>query len=179
MGTLWTTPKLPRPVHENRVAGGGSTIGGMDRTDTASARIGVPPETVHDALVDPDARAAWLPPAGMSGRFEWFDARAGGGYRLVLTYDDPAAAGKTVENTDAVTARFVDVAPGRIVEECDFDSEDPQFAGTMTMTWQVEAVDGGSEVTITAVDVPPGISAQDHAAGMASSLANLKRFLER
>lgn len=169
-------------MHGNRAAGNRSTIEVMGRTDTASARIDVPPEAVHDALDDPDARAAWLPPAGMTGRFEWFDARAGGGYRLVLTYDDPAAAGaapgKTTEKSDVVTVRFVAVEPGRIVEECDFDSEDPQFAGTMTMTWQTEAVDGGTDVTITAVDVPPGISAEDHAAGMASSLANLKRFLE-
>ena len=39
----------------------------------------------------------------------------------------------------------------------------------MTMTWEVTAVDGGRGVDIRADDVPDGISADDHAAGLASS----------
>lgn len=114
----------------------------------------------------------------MTGHFEWFDASPGGGYRLVLAYDDPAAAGKSAENRDVVDVRFVDVEPpNRIVEECDFESDDPQFAGTMTMTWTIEAAEGASMVTITAMDVPPGINPADHAAGMQSSLENLVRRL--
>ena len=31
-------------------------------------------------------------------------------------------------------------------------SDDPAYAGTMTMTWEVAAVDGGTRVDITAVD---------------------------
>jgi hypothetical protein len=49
----------------------------------------------------------------------------------------------------------------------------------MTMTWQVTAVDAGARVEIRADDVPDGISAEDHAAGLASSLANLAAYLER
>jgi hypothetical protein len=41
----------------------------------------------------------------------------------------------------------------------DFVSDDPAFAGTMTMTWVVRAVDGGTRVELTADDVPDGISA--------------------
>ncbi|QIX27226.1 ATPase [Nocardioides sp. JQ2195] len=150
----------------------------MERTDAASATIAATPEVVFTALTDPDARAQWLPPEGMTGHFEWFDASPGGGYRLVLAYDDPAAAGKSAENRDVVDVRFVDVEPpNRIVEECDFESDDPQFAGTMTMTWTIEAAEGASMVTITAMDVPPGINPADHAAGMQSSLENLVRRL--
>jgi hypothetical protein len=60
----------------------------------------------------------------------------------------------------------------------DFVSDDPAFAGTMTMTWAVRAVDGGTRVEITADDVPDGISADDHAAGLTSSLDNLARYVE-
>ena len=139
-----------------------------------------PVEATYAALVDPDALAAWLPPSGMTGRFERFDLRPGGSYRLVLTYDDPAASpGKAGDGTDVVEARFVDVVPGeRVVQAVDFASDDPAFAGTMTMTWSVRAVDGGTEVSIVAEDVPVGISAEDHAAGIASSLANLAAHLE-
>lgn len=56
-------------------------------------------------------------------------------------------------------------------------SDDPAFAGTMTMTWTVRSVDGGTLVEITADDVPDAISAEDHAAGLASSLENLARHV--
>jgi hypothetical protein len=49
----------------------------------------------------------------------------------------------------------------------------------MTMTWEVTAVDAGTRVDIRADDVPAGISAKDHAAGLASSLANLATYLEQ
>ncbi len=151
----------------------------MPRTDTARREIGAPPAAVFAALVDPDALAAWLPPAGMTGRFERFDARPGGTYRMVLTYDDPAVAGKSGGADDVVEARFVAIEPGvQVVQEVDFVSDDPTFAGTMTMTWEVTATPGGSRVKIRADGVPDGISAADHAEGMASSLANLARFVE-
>ncbi|GAB3644694.1 SRPBCC family protein [Glycomyces tarimensis] len=153
----------------------------MPRTDQASRVIAAPPDHVWVALLDPEALAAWLPPTGMTGRFERFDARPGGSYRMVLTYADAAdATGKSTADSDVVEARFVDVVPGvRVVQAIDFVSDDPAFAGTMTMTWEVAAVEAGTRVDIVATDVPDGISAEDHAAGLASSLANLAAFVER
>jgi uncharacterized protein YndB with AHSA1/START domain len=152
----------------------------MTRTDTASRVIPAAPARVYAALVDPEALTAWLPPEGMSGRFERFDARAGGSYRLRLTYADASTRrGKASADADVVEARFVDIVPGvRIVQAVEFVSDDPAYAGTMTMTWEVTAVDGGTRVDIRADDVPAGISAEDHAAGLASSLANLARYVE-
>lgn len=115
----------------------------------------------------------------MTGRFEHFDARPGGGYRLVLTYAEaPAGGGKTTVDSDVVEARFVAIDHDeRVVQQVDFTSPDPAFAGTMTMTWAVTAVDGRTRITMTAADVPPGISADDHAEGMNSSLSNLAAYL--
>jgi uncharacterized protein YndB with AHSA1/START domain len=153
----------------------------MARTDTASRVIAASSDRVYAALVDPGALTAWLPPDGMSGRFERFDARPGGSYRLVLTYADASTArGKATADSDIVEARFVDVVPGvRVVQAVEFVSDDPANAGTMTMTWEVTAVDAGTRVDIRADDVPAGISAEDHAAGLASSLANLATYLEQ
>ncbi len=142
--------------------------------------IAAPPDAVYAALIDPEALAIWLPPCGMTGRFERFDLRPGGSYRLVLTYaDDSGGPGKASAETDIVDARFVDVIPGvHVVQEVDFVSDDPAFAGTMIMTWEVVATEGGARVDITAADVPDGISADDHAVGLASSLANLATYVE-
>lgn len=143
--------------------------------------MAVPRERVYAALVDPEALTAWLPPEGMTGRFERFDPRPGGSYRLVLTYADASASpGKATAESDIVEARFVDIAPGmRVVQAVDFVSDDPAYEGTMTMTWEATAVEGGTRVDITATDVPDGISEEDHAAGLASSLANLASYLEQ
>lgn len=143
--------------------------------------VAAPPDRVYRAFVDPEALLAWLPPAGMSGRFERFDLRPGGSYRLVLAYADPSLApGKATADSDIVEARFVEVVPGvRVVQAVDFVSDDPAFSGTMTMTWTVTAVDGGTRVDIRADDVPAGISAEDHAAGLASSLTNLATYLQQ
>ena len=131
--------------------------------------------------MDPDALVKWLPPDGMRGRFERFDALPGGSYRLVLSYVDASAApGKTDADSDVVEARFVELVPGaRVRQAVDFVSDDPANAGTMTMTWELSSADAGTRVDIRADDVPSGISAEDHAAGLASSLANLAAHLER
>lgn len=152
----------------------------MTRTDTGSRVIRAEPARVYAALVDPEALAAWLPPDGMSGRFERFDARPGGSYRLVLTYTDASTApGKATADSDIVEARFLDLVPGvRVVQAVDFVSDDPANAGTMSMTWELTAVDAATRVDIRADHVPAGISAEAHAAGLNSSLANLAAFLE-
>ena len=117
----------------------------------------------------------------MNGRFEHFDARPGGSYRLVLTYTNAStASGKATADSDIVEARFVDIVPGvRVVQAVNFVSDDPDYAGTMTMTWTLTASEDGTRVDIRADDVPAGISAEDHAAGLASSLANLAAHVER
>jgi uncharacterized protein YndB with AHSA1/START domain len=137
-------------------------------------------ERVFAALVDADALVRWLPPSGMSGRFERFDARPGGSYRLVLTYQgNPPGSGKATTDSDIVEARFVDVVPNaRVVQAVDFLSDDPAFDGTMTMTWELSEESGGTRVAIRADDVPAGIAPEDHVAGMQSSLANLATFVE-
>lgn len=150
----------------------------MPRTDTASRVIATTPDRVYGALVDPFALVAWLPPRGMTGHVERFDPRPGGAYRMVLRYE-AGSTGKTTPQTDVVEGQFLELAPGeRVVQAADFVSDDPRFAGTMTMTWQLTPVDHSTRVDIRADGVPDGISAADHAAGFASSLENLARFLE-
>ena len=99
---------------------------------------------------------------------------------MVLTYADASTAhGKTTADADVVEARYVDIVPGvRVVQEVTFVADDPDLAGTMTMTWELTATKDGTRMEIRAEQVPDGISADDHAAGLASSLANLAGYVE-
>jgi uncharacterized protein YndB with AHSA1/START domain len=150
------------------------------RTDTASLAIAAKPDTIYGAFADPDALMAWLPPGNMTGRVLEYDFREGGRYRIELTYDEagPPGAGKTTERTDISSGRFLSLKPGeRIVQSVEFESADASFAGEMVMTWTFESVGERTRVTITAEDVPPGISKADHEVGLRSSLENLARYL--
>ena len=152
----------------------------MSRTDCASLVINAPLDRTFDAFVNRAALEIWLPPDGMTADFERFDPRPGGSYRLILTYEDaPDSGAKSSLDTDIVEARYVEIVPDeRVVQEVDFVSDDPAFAGTMTMTWSVQPSGGGTCVEFIAEHVPDGISAEDHAAGMASSLENLAAYLD-
>ncbi|MGP6174944.1 SRPBCC domain-containing protein [Corynebacterium sp. A21] len=91
-----------------------------------------------------------------------------------------AAPAKTTADSDVVDARFIQLIPGqKVVQDINFRSEDPAFAGTMTMIWEISPVAGGSLLTISARNVPAGISAAEHQAGLASSLDNLAGYLQR
>ncbi len=50
------------------------------------------PNTLRAVTFDLKTFAVWLPPQGMTARFERFDPRPGGSYRLVLTYLDALRA---------------------------------------------------------------------------------------
>lgn len=152
----------------------------MPRTDRASRLINAPSDDVFAALIDRDALTAWLPPGDMTARFERFDLRPGGSYRLVLTYGQPPdLGGKSTADADIVEARFIEIVPGeRVVQEIDFDSDSPAFAHTMTMTWSTSPTDGGTLVDFIAENVPDAISAADHQVGLNASLDNLAAYME-
>jgi uncharacterized protein YndB with AHSA1/START domain len=137
-------------------------------------------QELYAAFADPAKLMAWLPPGTMTGRVLEYDFREGGRYRIALTYDDaaPTTAGKTEGRTDVSAGRFLALEPDRrIVQSVEFESADAAFAGEMVMTWAFEPTPSGTKVTITAENVPAGISPADHEEGLRSSLENLGRFV--
>lgn len=76
---------------------------------------------------------------------------------MVLAYLDASAVpGKSTAESDVVDVRILEIEPGsRLVQAVDFVSDDPDFAGTMVMTWSVTDVNGASRVDIVAEHVPP------------------------
>lgn len=151
------------------------------RVDSAKRIIKAPPSSVYRAFMDPKALASWLPPEGMEGIVDEFQAFEGGIYRMTLTYlDSDYSAGKTSENSDVVQAKFLELSEDkRIVQQIKFESEEPSYAGKMNMTWNLRIVPEGTEVTIICENVPEGIQQDAHEEGLNSTLANLAAYLER
>jgi len=157
-----------------------NTLGGR-RTDSATRVIAAPPKAIYRAFLDPVAWVMWLPPEGMTGRIYQFEPRPGGSFRMALTYRkvDTATRGKTLEGTDMVLGRFLELVPDKqVVHLVIFDSDDAIFAGEMKMTWHLSPLPGGTKVTITCENVPQGIRQEDHDAGLQSTLKNLANFVE-
>ena len=158
------------------------TSGSDEGKSVSVARIiKAPRQTLYRAFLDPWALVSWLPPKGMTAQLHAFDAREGGAYRMSLTYvdTDHSTPGKTSDHTDTVRVRFLDLVPDeRIVQQVEFESDDPTFAGPMTIEWTLADVPGGTEVTVRCENAPAGIRPDDHEAGMRSSLGNLAAFAE-
>jgi uncharacterized protein YndB with AHSA1/START domain len=147
----------------------------MGRTDRAETFVHAAPAAVWAAMTDPSRVAVWLPPPGMTCRVEAWEPRAGGRLHVVLTYRDASGApGKSTEGSDVAVGRFVDAEPPeRLVWATRFEGAGDGHAGEMTMVWTLTAIDGGTRVGVEARDVPPGISAEDHAAGLGATLRQL------
>lgn len=100
--------------------------------------------------------------------------------RMRLTYDDlDRGTGKSSADTDEVEVSFVRLVKDRRIEQAvTFDSEDPRFSGVMRVTWTFRPAAQGTEVSVRCENVPEGISPEDHAAGLRSTLENLAKFTE-
>ncbi len=136
---------------------------------------------VYQAFVDADSVLAWLPPDGMRGEIIDFDPRPNGAFSMSLVYleAEHRVAGKTAEDRDTFQGRFVELVPDeKIVQTVDFESPDPDFAGTMRITWSLLDVISGTEVTCLCENIPSGIRPEDNEEGCKSSLAKLAVLVE-
>jgi len=66
----------------------------------------------------------------------------------------------------------------KIVWVVEFESQQPEFAGEMRITWNLADADGGTEVTVLCEDIPKGIHLEDNETGSKSSLRKLSTFIE-
>ena len=62
-------------------------------TQRISRRIKAPRAAVYRALLDPQAIAAWRVPDGMTSHVHAFEPRAGGCFRVSLSYEAAGATG--------------------------------------------------------------------------------------
>ncbi|MGX6600819.1 SRPBCC domain-containing protein [Micromonosporaceae bacterium Da 78-11] len=148
-------------------------------TTRVAQQILAPRSAVYAALLDPAAIARWRVPDGMTSQVHEFEARAGGAFRVSLTYDQPGATGKTAAHTDTYHGHFRTLVPGeQVVEVISFETTDPAMRGEMTMTTTLTDTDGGTEIIVRHDNLPEGIPAADNELGTRMALANLARLLE-
>jgi len=146
-----------------------------------SRTIKAPRKKIYEAFLDPEAVASWFAPDTMRVHVHSFEPREGGTFRISLTYNNPenSQRGKSSAATDTYHGRFVKPVPyEKIVEAIEFESQDPQFAGEMTMTVTLTDVEGGTELSLLHENVPVGIRPEDNEAGSRQSLAKLAAFVE-
>jgi uncharacterized protein YndB with AHSA1/START domain len=118
-------------------------------------------------------------PDQMTSVVHSFEPRQGGKFRISLTYDEPTGSGKTNRQTDSFHGTFVRLVPDtEVVQAVEFETEDPNMAGEMTITYSLDDVDDGTEVTGIHENLPPGVAPADNALGWRMSLDKLAALVE-
>ncbi|GAA5059149.1 SRPBCC family protein [Nocardia callitridis] len=141
--------------------------------------IRAPRATVYRLLLDPIAVAQWMVPTGMTSVVHEFEARAGGGFRISLTYDAPTEAGKTTARTDTSHGHFARLVPDQlVVQVVEFETADPALAGQQTITYTLEDADGGTLLRGVHEDLPDGVPPEDNELGWRISLDQLANLAE-
>jgi len=152
-----------------------------NQSTRVSILIKAPRKAVYQAFLDPHAVASWLPQNDMTGQVHEFDPRVGGRFRISLTYQhaERSLHGKTSADTDTVRGRFVELIPSeKIVQIVEFESQQPEFAGEITITATYTNAVGGTEVTMLCENIPKGIRPEDNEMGCRESLQKLAALLE-
>lgn len=144
-----------------------------------SQYVNAPPAAVYQALLSADAINKWRVPAGMSSRVHEFDARAGGRFRVSLTYDAPDNAGKSTSHTDTYHGHFAKLVPNeQVVEVLEFETADTALQGTMTMTTTLTDAGDGTDVVVVHDGIPDSVPHEDNETGTRLALANLASLVE-
>ena len=149
-------------------------------TTRLTRHIRAPRGRVYQALLDPAAVQRWMVPESMTSHVHAFDATEGGEFRISLTYDAPTGTGKTSAHTDTYHGRFTRLVPDReVVQVAEFETADPALAGEMTITYTLaDAGDGGTVLTGTHENLPPGVRPEDNELGWSESIAKLATLVE-
>ncbi|MFF2557150.1 SRPBCC domain-containing protein [Nocardia sp. NPDC058058] len=141
--------------------------------------VSAPRPNVFRALLDARSVRTWMVPDGMTSRVHEFDPRVGGRFRISLTYDVPGMAGKTSAHTDTFHGRFVRLVPdAEVVQSVEFETENPDLCGEMTITYSLSSERGGTRVIARHENLPRGLSPDDNELGFRMSLAKLADLAE-
>lgn len=155
------------------------TIGDQPGTTRSKRHIDASPDRVYRLLIDREAVAEWKVPEGMTSVVHAFDPRAGGEFRISLSYDASRSVGKSSPHTDTYHGRFLALVPNeQVVETMAFETDDPLMRGQMTVTYALIPASGGTDLVAVHDGLPPGISADDNQTGWRMALDKLAALAE-
>jgi uncharacterized protein YndB with AHSA1/START domain len=141
--------------------------------------VNAPCEKVYLALLNADAVAKWMVPDGMTSHVHIFEPYEGGKFRISLTYDEPNGTGKTTAHTDTYHGYFLSLVSNQtVIEVIEFETDNPDMRGEMTITFSLSDMNGGTEVLGIHDHLPPGLSPVDNETGWRMSLEKLARLVE-
>jgi uncharacterized protein YndB with AHSA1/START domain len=144
-----------------------------------SAHLKAPRSVVYRALLDADAIAKWRVPDSMTSQVHELEAREGGSFRVLLTYDAPDRKGKSESHTDTYHGHFAKlVLDEQVVEVFEFETADPALGGMMTMTTTLTDAADGTDVLLVHEGLPDSVPAADNEMGTRMALANLAELVE-
>jgi uncharacterized protein YndB with AHSA1/START domain len=148
-------------------------------TTAVTRHIRAPRAVVYRALLDGEDVQRWMVPDGMTSEVHAFDPREGGAFRISLTYDTPTGTGKTTARTDSYHGRFVRLVPDtEVVQVIEFETDDPEMTGEMTITYRLRDADGGTELVGLHENLPSGVRPADNELGWRMSTDKLARLVE-
>jgi uncharacterized protein YndB with AHSA1/START domain len=148
-------------------------------SQTANQLVRAPRSRVYAALLDPRATETWRVPDDMVARVAEWEPVEGGRFRVSLTYRAEDRTGKTEGATDTYAGEFTKlVRDQQVVERIEFETDDPDLRGAMTMTWTLSEVEGGTLVDLLHEGLPDVVPPEDNATGTRMSLSKLAAYVE-
>src|SRR5262249_40183996 len=125
----------------------------------------VPPERIYKAFLDADAQAKWLPPNGFTCKVHHLDAKVGGTFKMSFKNFSSG-------NSHSFGGEYLELKPHERIRYTDkFD--DPNLAGTITVTVVLKKVSVGTELSIVQEGLPDVIPVEACYLGWQESLTNL------
>ena len=148
-------------------------------SQTANQLVRAPRSAVYAALLDPRATETWRVPDDMVARVAEWEPVEGGRFRVSLTYRAEDRTGKTEGATDTYAGEFTKLVPDeQVVERIEFETDDADLRGAMTMTWTLSEVEGGTQVDLLHEGLPDVVPPEDNATGTRMSLTKLAAYVE-
>lgn len=128
------------------------------------------PEKLYKAFIDADALAKWLPPYGFTCKVHHLEPTVGGTFRM--SFINFGSGGG-----HSFGGEYLELVPNERLRYTDrFD--DPNLAGTLTVTVTLRPVVCGTELNVVQEGIPEAIPVEMCHLGWQESLAQLANLVE-
>lgn len=134
---------------------------------------------VYNTLLDKELIHKWKVPDEMKCIVHQYNAVENGTFRISLVYGNVNEMGKTFQNIDKYHGYFQKLVSNELIIEIDeFESDNDEMQGIMTITYRLSESDGGTNLTIIHDNLPIGISLSDNEIGWKMALDSLVKLIE-